>query len=103
MQRSPAEDRSAVDYAQGAPPSAPVLTLDLAQEAEVVRGEMARRGVAHSAVTLAKHDDLRVVLITLEAGAVVKKHTIEALEASTVLLSLGEPTPGPKTPPHAPV
>ena len=67
-----------IDYEQGPPPAAPVLTLNLADEAALVRDEQARREIGHSAVVLAKHDDLRVVLLTLDAGAIVKKHRVEA-------------------------
>lgn len=65
-------------YAQGAPVAGRVLTLDVAAEATLVQEETRRRGVAHGAVSLVKHEDMRVVLLTLDGGAVLKRHEVEA-------------------------
>jgi quercetin dioxygenase-like cupin family protein len=53
--------------------AAPHLEFDLAQELEQLRREPALSG-GQSAKTLVKYDDLRVVLIVLQAGARLAGH-----------------------------
>lgn len=56
------------------PPAAtPWLRLDLARELDDLARELDGR-TGHKARTLAKHDDLRVVVIALRAGARIPEH-----------------------------
>jgi quercetin dioxygenase-like cupin family protein len=56
--------------------SAPLLTLDLNRETEQLRSE-GRWQSGHTAKTLAKYSDLRVVLIVMKAGGRLEKHRTE--------------------------
>jgi quercetin dioxygenase-like cupin family protein len=53
---------------------APLLRLDLAREIAELRGGEALRARGHSAKTLAKYPDLRVVLLAFERGARIEEH-----------------------------
>lgn len=54
----------------------PLLTLDLNREIEQLRSE-GRWQSGHTARTLAKYPDLRVVLIVMKAGGCLTKHRTE--------------------------
>ena len=54
----------------------PMLTLDLTREIEQLRSE-GRWQSGHTAKTLAKYPDLRVVLIVIKAGGRMDKHRSE--------------------------
>jgi quercetin dioxygenase-like cupin family protein len=56
--------------------TAPLLTLDLNHEIEQLRSE-GRWQSGHTAKTLAKYPDLRVVLIVMKAGGRLEKHRAE--------------------------
>ena len=56
--------------------AAPLLTLDLNCEIEQLRAE-GRWQSGHTARTLAKYPDLRVVLIVMKAGGRLEKHQAE--------------------------
>jgi quercetin dioxygenase-like cupin family protein len=56
--------------------TAPLLTLDLNREIEQLRSE-GRWQSGHTAKTLAKYPDLRVVLIVIKAGGRLEKHQAE--------------------------
>ena len=53
---------------------APAARLDLMLEAEQVRRAEPPAAAGHSAKTLAKHPDLRVVLMSFRAGVRIKEH-----------------------------
>jgi quercetin dioxygenase-like cupin family protein len=53
--------------------AAPLLTLDLTREIEQLRSE-GRWQSGHTARTLAKYPDLRLVLIVMKAGGRIEKH-----------------------------
>lgn len=53
--------------------AAPLMTLDLNREIEQLRSE-GRWQSGHTAKTLAKYPDLRVVLIVMKAGGRMEKH-----------------------------
>jgi quercetin dioxygenase-like cupin family protein len=53
--------------------AAPLLTLDLNREIEQLRSE-GRWQSGHTARTIAKYPDLRVVLIVMKAGGRLEKH-----------------------------
>lgn len=57
--------------------AAPLLTLDLKREIEQLRSE-GRWQSGHTAKTLVKYSDFRVVLIVLKAGGHLEKHRTEA-------------------------
>lgn len=77
-QATPGEAAAPQVYREGKPRTGPVLQFDLAQEIAAVRAEAAERNIAHSAVTLVKHSGLRVVLVVMNAGAVLQKHQTSA-------------------------
>lgn len=54
--------------------TAPVHHLDLVGETERIRAEESWESVGHSARTIVKHPDLRIVLIVMKAGAHIKEH-----------------------------
>jgi len=56
--------------------AAPLLTLDLNREIEQLRSE-GRWQSGHTAKTLAKYPDLRVVLIVMKAGGRLERHQTE--------------------------
>ena len=56
--------------------AAPLMTLDLNREIEQLRSE-GRWQSGHTAKTLAKYPDLRVVLIVMKAGGRLEKHRAE--------------------------
>ncbi len=56
--------------------TAPLLTLDLNREIEQLRSE-GRWQSGHTAKTLAKYSDFRVVLIVMKAGGHLEKHRTE--------------------------
>ena len=56
--------------------SAPLLLLDLNREIEHLRSE-GRWQAGHTAKTLAKYADFRVVLIVMKAGGRLEKHRTE--------------------------
>jgi len=56
--------------------AAPLLTLDLTREIEKLRSE-GRWQSGHTAKTLAKYPDLRVVLIVVKASGRLAKHKTE--------------------------
>ena len=56
--------------------AAPLLTFNLAQELEGLRSED-RWQSGHTAKTLAKYPDLRIVLIAMKAGGRLEKHHTE--------------------------
>ena len=56
--------------------AAALLTLDLNREIEQLRSE-GRWQSGHTAKTLAKYSDLRIVLIVMRAGGRLKKHQAE--------------------------
>jgi quercetin dioxygenase-like cupin family protein len=51
-----------------------VLTFDLNEETEALRHEHGWRDSGHSAKTLVKHHDQRIVLIAMKPGARMMKH-----------------------------
>lgn len=55
-------------------PLGPILSFDLAAEADALRREEPWRAGGHNARTLIKHADLRIVLIVLRAGARLHEH-----------------------------
>ena len=56
--------------------AAPLLTLDLNREIEQLRSE-GRWQSGHTAKTLAKYSDFRVVLIVMKTGGRLEKHRTE--------------------------
>lgn len=56
--------------------AAPVLTLDLNREIEQLKSE-GRWQSGHTAKTLVKYSDFRVVLIVMKAGGRLEKHRTE--------------------------
>lgn len=54
--------------------SGPLLTFDLAKDAERLRGESPWNQHGRNAVTLVKHSDLRIVFILMKAGARLQEH-----------------------------
>jgi len=56
--------------------TAPLLTLDLNREIELLRSE-GRWQSGHTAKTLAKYPDFRVVLIVMKTGGRLEKHRTE--------------------------
>jgi quercetin dioxygenase-like cupin family protein len=56
--------------------TAPLLTLDLNREIEQLRSE-GRWQSGHTAKTLAKYPDFRVVLIVMKSGGRLEKHQTE--------------------------
>jgi quercetin dioxygenase-like cupin family protein len=54
--------------------SGPVLTFDLAKEADRLRGEGPWSQHGRNAVTLVKHSDLRIVFILMKATARLQEH-----------------------------
>jgi quercetin dioxygenase-like cupin family protein len=56
--------------------AAPLMTLDLNRETEQLRSEGPWQS-GHTAKTLAKYPDLRVVLIVMKAGGRLEKHRAE--------------------------
>lgn len=56
--------------------SGPLLTLDLNREIEQLRSE-GRWQSGHTAKTLAKYSDFRVVLIVMKSGGRLEKHQTE--------------------------
>lgn len=70
--------------------ASPVLTLDLAADAQIVRGELAA-GHSRIARTLVKEGALRLTLIGVQAGGVLHEHeaegpiTIHVLEGAIVV------------------
>ena len=58
--------------------AAPLLMLDLNREIEQLRSE-GRWQSGHTAKTLVKYPDLRVVLIVMKAGGRLEKHRAEGL------------------------
>ena len=51
-----------------------MLTFDLVAETEALRQEHGWRDSGHSAKTLVKHQDQRIVLIAMKAGTRMMKH-----------------------------
>jgi quercetin dioxygenase-like cupin family protein len=51
-----------------------VLTFDLAEEADALRSEDGWRHTGHSAKTLAKHQDMTIVLIAMKQHTRMKEH-----------------------------
>ncbi len=76
--------------------SAPVTILRLHQEAETLRGEPAWQQGDRNARTFAKEGDLRVVLVTMKSGAILKEHqapgtaVVQALTGHILLHVSGE-------------
>jgi quercetin dioxygenase-like cupin family protein len=73
----------------------PSLCFQLGPEMESLHGDIGWRRDGHSARTLVKHDDLRVVLIALAPGARLEEHTTNARMsiqtiAGAVRVRLGE-------------
>ncbi len=56
--------------------SGPVAVLDLGAETESLRQEPAWQTADHNAMTLSKEPDIRLVLTTLKAGAVIREHHV---------------------------
>jgi quercetin dioxygenase-like cupin family protein len=56
------------------PLTRPVLTFDLAREAETLRLEEGWQMHGHSAKSLVKHRDMRIVLITMKRGTRIDEH-----------------------------
>lgn len=75
--------------------SEPHRCFELNKEIESLRSDIGWRRGGHSARTLAKHDDLRVVLIALAPGVRMGEHVVDArvtiqTVAGSVRLWLGE-------------
>jgi quercetin dioxygenase-like cupin family protein len=75
--------------------SEPCHCFELNKEIESLRSDIGWRRDGHSARTLVKHDDLRVVLIALASGARMGEHAADArvtiqTVAGSVRLWLGE-------------
>lgn len=66
----------------------PLASFDLPYETALVRAERAYEAEGHSARTLAKYPDLRVVLVAMKAGARIEVH--ETAERMTVQVLLGQ-------------
>jgi quercetin dioxygenase-like cupin family protein len=58
--------------------SGPVLTFDLAKEADRLRHESPWDEHGRNAVTLVKHSDLRIVFIVMKPGAKLQEHHADA-------------------------
>lgn len=56
----------------------PVVEFDLPRMIEKVRSEPAFRAEGHSAATIVKYSDLRMVLLALRAKAVMREHRADA-------------------------
>jgi quercetin dioxygenase-like cupin family protein len=74
-----------------------VLTFDLDDETEALRREHGWRDNGHSAKTLVKHHDQRIVLIAMKQGARMMKHKASGAVSIHVLsggvrIDLGETT-----------
>ena len=55
----------------------PILSFDLASEAETLRREEPRPAGGHSARTLIKHPDFRIVMIVLKTDARLHEHEVD--------------------------
>lgn len=55
----------------------PIARFDLESESDSLRHEEPRPAGGHSARTLVKHSDFRIVLISLEAGANLHEHKVD--------------------------
>jgi quercetin dioxygenase-like cupin family protein len=72
------------------------LRFDLATEAEALKSEPTWQANGHNAKTLVKHEDVRVVLIALKAGARMQEHqtdqcmTLQTLDGRLHLHLMGE-------------
>lgn len=73
------------------PLTRPVLKFDLVEETDALRHEDGWRKTGHSAKTLAKHHDLRIVLIAMKKGTRLDEHrtggavSIQAIEGRVQL------------------
>lgn len=75
-------------------PAGPILSFDLAAEAEALRRE-ARGSGGHGARTLVKDAGLRIVLLVLEAGARIHEHkTDHRISVQTLSGRVGLQLPG---------
>ena len=63
----------------------PVLKFDLAEEAEALRLEQGWRTSGHSAKSLAKHQDMTIVLIAMKRDTRIKEHLTEGAVSIQVL------------------
>jgi len=55
----------------------PIARFDLESESDSLRHEEPRPAGGHSARTLIKHSDFRIVLMSLEAGANLHEHKVD--------------------------
>ena len=55
----------------------PIARFDLGSESASLRHQEPRPAGGHSARTLIKHSDFRIVLISLEAGATLHEHKVD--------------------------
>ena len=76
--------------------TAPLLTLDLNREIEQLRSE-GRWQSGHTAKTLAKYSDFRVVLIVMKTGGRLEKHRTE-VRATERQRGSGSQAPGAQAP-----
>lgn len=60
-------------------------TVELARVAEALRAEPAYEREGHTARTLARAEDLRVVLVALRAGNIIAEHRVSATATVQVL------------------
>ena len=67
------------------PLARPVLKFDLAEEIDALHGEEGWRTTGHSAKTLAKHRDMRIVLIAMKRGTRMKEHRTDGAVSIHVL------------------
>lgn len=66
----------------------PLVSFDVPYETALVQAEQAYQQEGHSARTLAKYPDLRVVLVAMKAGTRIEVH--ETAERLTVQVVLGQ-------------
>jgi quercetin dioxygenase-like cupin family protein len=59
------------------PLTRPIARFDLEAETDSLRREEPRSAGGHSARTLVKHSDFRIVLMSLEAGAELHEHKVD--------------------------
>lgn len=67
------------------PLTRPVLKFDLAEEADALRIEEGWRKTGHSAKSLAKHRDMRIVLIAMKRDTRMKEHQTDGAVSIHVL------------------
>lgn len=86
--------RSGEHQVEPRPLHEPILRFDLAREAEALRQEAPWRDHGHNAKTIARYDDLRIVLVVLDAGRKWEEHhTDERISLQTIAGNVRVTTP----------